>query len=163
MRTILALLLCVSVAHARAEVPPDPQKDAVIAYVLENFWDWARDSNGEAFQPTSELERTTVPIPTNIAYRALDAGKISGRASLCGIGWREHERAIRADAKKLGLTEKQVAFVRALYAERQTRVVRSRMPSCSDSEQRMASHRLFASKRLGLKNLDVSAEDASEE
>ena len=36
-------------------------------------------------QPTSELDRRTVPpVPTVVAYRAIEAGEISGLAAWCG-------------------------------------------------------------------------------
>jgi hypothetical protein len=151
MRTLLALLLCFAVTHARADVPPDPEKDALIAQVLETFWDTARDANGQPFPPPSDRERLTIPIPISVAYRAIEAGMISGEGSRCHHRWIRHANAISASARKLGMSELQVAFVNALQDTRQQQVAARRMMSpCTDFDDSRAERLLWKSRKSGL-------------
>jgi hypothetical protein len=151
MRTLLALLLCFAVTHALADVPPDPEKDALIAQVLESFWDNARDANGQPFPPPSEQERHTIPIPISVAYRAIEAGMISGEASRCHNPWIRHVNAISASARKLGMSELQAAFVNALQDTKLIQVVRrQRMSPCTNFDDSRAERLLWKSTRKGL-------------
>ena len=151
MRTLLALLLCFSVAQVRADVLPDPEKDALIAQVLATFWENARDVNGQPFPPPPDEQRYTVPIPIGIAYRAIEAGTISGGASRCKYYWMRHANAISASARRLGMSEPQVAFVNALQDTSQLQLVmRRRMSACTDFEEFRAERLLWKSTKLGL-------------
>jgi hypothetical protein len=150
MRTLLSLLVCFSILQARAEAPADPQKDALIASVLETFWDNARDPKGNPILTSPDLDRQTAPIPRSVAYRAIDAGKVAGEASSCHLRSRDLYRAIVADARELGMSETQVAFVSALYGARFLKVHTDRRPTCSESERNMTANRLFRTKRAGL-------------
>jgi hypothetical protein len=150
MRTLLPLLLVFSAVQVAAEVPADPRKDALIASVLEDFWDDARDSKGDTLRPSSDGERHTVPIDTSVAYRVIEAGMIAGEASSCHLPSKDHYRAIIADARQLGMTETQIAFIGALYGARWVQVQTQRRAVCSESERQRVANRLFRSKRLGL-------------
>jgi hypothetical protein len=150
MRTLLSLLVCFSVFQARAEAPADPQKDALIASVLETFWDNARDPKGNPILTSPDLDRRTAPIPRSVAYRAIDAGKVAGEGSSCHLRTKELYRAIVTDARELGMTETQVAFVSALYGARWLKVHTDRLPTCTESERNRAANRIFRTKREGL-------------
>jgi hypothetical protein len=151
MRTLLVLLLCFAATHARADVLPDPQKDALIASVLETFWDTARDANGQPFPPPTDQERRTIPIPISVAYRAIEAGMISGEAFKCRSRWIRHVNAISASARKLGMSEVQVAFVNALQDTRQLQVAaRWRMSPCTEFDESRAERWIWKSTRSGL-------------
>jgi hypothetical protein len=150
MRVILVLLLFSTVVPAHADLPPDPKKDALIASVMEWFWDEARNSSGELIRASADLDRHTIPIPVSVAYRAIEAGKISGDASQCHIRWIRHTHSISTSARKLGMSETQVAFVNALLETRQLQVMRSRRSPCSESDHLRAQRHLDKSTRLGL-------------
>ena len=151
MRTLLALLLCFPATQVSADVSPDPGKDALIAQVLETFWDDARDANGQLFPTPSDLERRTIPIPISVAYRAIEAGTISGEGFRCNRPWIRHVNAISASARKLGMSESQVAFVNALQDTKQRQVIRRKsMSACTDLDDFRAANLLWKSSRLGL-------------
>lgn len=147
MRTTLALLLCLSVVQVRAETPPapapDPEKEAVIAQVLERFWSPSRDANGEPV-------RHTLPVPTAIAYRAIEAGEISGEGLRCELRWIRHANSISASARKLGMTATQVAFVNELHDAKQAQVKSPIMFPCTEIDESQAERNLLRSTRLGL-------------
>lgn len=146
MRTKLALLLCFAVVQVRAEVPtapaPDPEKDALIAQVLERFSSPSRDVSGEPV-------RHTLPISTAFAYRAIEAGEISGEGFRCRLNWLRHVNSISASAQKLGMTETQVAFVNALHDAKQAQAKSRRMFPCYVNKESQARKNLERSAKLG--------------
>jgi hypothetical protein len=147
MRTIIALLLCVSPLQAYAEAPSDSAKDALIAEVLTEFYGPASDAD-----PASR----PLPIPTSVAYRAIEAGEISGEALRCNLLWIRHVNMISASARKLGMSETQVAFVNALQDAKLARTRLSMMYPCTDYDEFRARRMLDKSKRFGLEVATVS-------
>jgi hypothetical protein len=147
MRTPFALLLCFAVVQARAEAPPapapDPEKEAVIAQVLERFWSPSPDANGEPV-------RHTLPVPTAFAYRAIEAGEISGEGLRCNLRWIRHANSISASARKLGMTGTQVAFINALHDTKQAQAKSTMIFPCADIDESQARKNLDRSTKLGL-------------
>lgn len=132
MRYALALLLYVAVASAQSEPRPDPAKNELISSALADF------------------ERHTLPIPTSLAYRVIDAGAIAGEASRCRLRPKAHHRSITRSARALGMSGTQIAFIDDLYGRSAIQQVRSRRPVCTETDQRLAAHKLRASARRGL-------------
>jgi hypothetical protein len=163
MRAILGLLLLVAVVQVRADAQVDAEKDAVIASALKAFWGHAHDSKGAVIQPSSALDRRTVPIPAGIAYIAIDAGAISGLGEWCGLDWQSHYLSITAAARQRGMSDKQVAFVSVLHGIMQGRMLASLNSPCSESDRRQVANQLEASKRLGLEAPNKSLERTREE
>jgi hypothetical protein len=157
-RTIVVLLLCFSVVQARAAEQMGAAKDALIASALEQFWGRARDSNGAAIQPTSELDRRTVPIPKDIAYRAIDAGEISGLAAWCRLDWESHYLSITAAARQRGMSDKQVAFISVLHGMKQGKSLGATTSPCSESDRSRVAKQLAHSIKVGLGSPDTSRE-----
>jgi hypothetical protein len=163
LRTILVLLLCFSVGQTHADAKLSAAKEALIESVLQQFWGRAHDSKGAAILPSSDLDRRTVPIPKSIAYRAIDAGGISGLAQWCGLDWESHYLSITAAARKRGMSDKQVAFVSFLHGAMQGKMFASRDSRCSESDRRQVLIRLTESKKLGLEATANSLERTREE
>ena len=151
MRTILGLLTCFLVLQTHADPQISAAKDALIESVLQQFWGHARDSKGAVIQPSSDLDRRTVPIPKSIAYRAIDAGGISGLAEWCGLDWESHYLSITAAARKRRMSDKQVAFISFLHGTMQGKMLASRDSRCSESDRQQVAIRLAESRISGLK------------
>lgn len=158
VRTILGLLLCCAFVLAHADERVDAAKDTFIASALDAFWGRARDSKGAVIQPSSDLDRRTVPIPMSIAYIAIDAGAISGLGAWCGLDWESHYLSITAAARKRGMSDKQVAFISVLHGLMQGQALKSLNSRCSESDRQQVAEQLEASKRLGLEAPDKAAE-----
>lgn len=133
------LLLCLAFAQAHADVQRNAEKDELIYWILERFWGNARDSKGAAIQPSSELDRRTVPVPFSVAYRALEAGEISGLGAWCELDWQPHYFSLTAAARRQGMTDKQVAFISFLHGLKQGRTLTSKKSPCTavDRERTM--------------------------
>ena len=134
MRTIIASLLCLSILPVHAEVPTDSDNDVLIATVLGRF----------------DPELRTPPVPTGVAYRAIEAGEISGEAFRCNLRWIRHANTISAHARKLGMTDAQVAFVNALHDAKQSQMKSPLMFPCSGIDEMQARKHLDKSTKLGL-------------
>lgn len=158
MRTLVWPVLLLGMAQANAEMPPLTDKDALISWVLERFWGNAQDSSGMLIQPESELDRRTVPVPTVVAYRAIEAGEISGLAAWCGLEWKTHYFSLTASARRLGMSDKQVAFVSMLHGSAQGSTLKGKTGSCSDSERNRVRIGLELSESLGLEPSNTSPE-----
>lgn len=157
MRTVFSLLLLLGLTPVQAETPAVADKDALITFALEKFWGNARDSKGAPIQPSSDLDRSTVPVTTSVAYRAIEAGEISGLAAWCGLDWEPHYFALTAAARKRGMVDKQVAFVSVLHGLSQGSTFRSKTSACTASERKEIEGRLERSRRSGL---DAPGSDA---
>ena len=160
IRTVLCLLLLLGLTRAQAEMPLLADKEALISWALERFWGNARDSTGTPIQPSSDLDRTTVPVPTGVAYRAIEAGEISGLAAWCGLDWEPHYFALTAAARKQQMSDKQVAFVSMLHGLALGATLRSKDSPCSASERKETEKRLAISKSGGFKAREQSAATA---
>jgi hypothetical protein len=103
-------------------------------------------------QPSSEAERNTVPVSKPLAYRAIDAGEMSGLGEWCGADWQPHFLALARAARAKGLNEKQVAFVSVLHGASQGYVVSSLRDGrpCSDAERAKVERSLRESMRQGV-------------
>jgi hypothetical protein len=143
MRTIIALLLCTA-APVQADVPSDPVKDTIIANVVEQFWS------------PSDPNRGTVPVPTSVAYRAIEAGQITAEGVRCDIRIARHINSISASARKLGMTETQVAFVNSLHDAGMYLSKSPRMYPCDDHDDFKARRLVDRSKRMGLEVATVA-------
>jgi hypothetical protein len=150
MRKTACLVFMLGLAQVQADMPPLAEKDAVIAWTLEQFWGNAHDSSGLPIQPSSDLDRRTVPVPSTAAYRALEAGEISGLAEWCGLKWERHFLALTAAARKRGMSDKQVAFLSVLHGVAQNSAIRSRTTACSEGERKEVGDMLEVSRKSGL-------------
>jgi hypothetical protein len=144
------LLLCHSVGHA-ALLPP-AERDELVAAVLKDFWGRARQSDGQFIQPSSEAERTTVPVSKPIVERALDAGEISGLGEWCRLKWQPHYLALTKSARSHRLSDTQVAFIAFLHGAAQGRVnsLMSGTRSCGEDERANVQRAIEQSTERGL-------------
>ncbi len=118
MQRFLALTFLLALAFVSQANEPQQAKagtDNEIRGILADFWGNARDVHGNPIQPSSEQDRVTVPISRAAAYRALEAGNLSGLAAWCGLDWEPHYFAITKAARAMGMIDKQVAFVSVLH------------------------------------------------
>jgi hypothetical protein len=145
-------LLAVACGGAAAGVIPERDRDELIDRVLKNFWGRAKVAQDRYAQPSSEAERNTVPVSKPLAYRAIDAGEMSGLGEWCGADWQPHFLALARAARAKGLNEKQVAFVSVLHGASQGYVVSSLRSgrACSDAERAKVERSLRESLRQGL-------------
>jgi hypothetical protein len=143
-------LLLLLAAQAQADMPSLADRDALISWVLERYWGHARDSTGTLIQPSSDLERRTVPIPTAVAYRALEAGEISGLAAWCDLDWESHYRSITAAARQRGMPDKKVAFISFLHGAAQGIALKAQSSPCSGRERQEVRAKLKSSMSIGL-------------
>lgn len=151
MRTITTLFLVVVANISLAGFIPDKQRDILVQDVLKEFWGRAKNSQGEFIQPASENERNTVPIATTVAYRALDAGEISGLAEWCGLNWQDHYLALTKSARSQKFNDKQVAFVSVLHGAAQNIIVSAMKKNvCGEKERAKTQVMLNESKARGL-------------
>jgi|RhiMethySRZTD1v2_1073278.scaffolds.fasta_scaffold95674_3 hypothetical protein len=155
MRAAVAFLCAVSFSGAIAGLIPDKERDELTAAVLGKFWGRAKLSNGEVVQPFSEEDRNTVPVSKGVAYRALDAGEISGLGEWCGLDWKDHFLSLTKSARSRGFTEKQVAFFSFLHGAAQDRIATSMKKSgtCSDENRMKVETYLKQSKERGLSGI----------
>jgi len=136
--------------QAAGNVPTLSDKDALISWVLDRFWGHARDSTGAVIQPSSELDRRTVPVPLGVAYRVIEAGEISGLADWCGLKWEAHYQSLTSAARQRKMSDKSVAFISVLHGVAQGITSKSRSSPCSDSERNLVAAKLESSRRIGL-------------
>jgi hypothetical protein len=132
--------------------------DADHCWVLKRFWSNARDPTGATIQPESELDGRLVPIPLTVAYRAIEAGKISGRADWCGLDWQSHYLSLTAAARKRGMSDKQVAFFSTTHGAAQGRTRGSLTSACPDPARQRARQMLSDSTKQGLEESNESPE-----
>lgn len=125
-------------------------KDALISWVLVRFWGNAQDSTGARIQPSSDVDRRTVPIPRDIAYRAIEAGEISGLGMWCGLDWDTHYRSLTAAARARKMSDKEVAFISVLHGTAQGLALKSKHAPCSESEREQVAAKLRSSRSMGL-------------
>lgn len=151
MHVSACLLLFAGSIHAAGNEPTLSDRDALISWVLERFWGNARDSTGAAIQPSSEIDRRTVPIPRDIAYRAIEAGEISGLGAWCGIEWETHYLSLTAAARQRKMSDKEVAFISLLHGMAQGIAFNSKSSPCSETEGLLVSAKLKSSKDAGLR------------
>jgi hypothetical protein len=116
---------------------PEKERDELIALVLKNFWGKAKLSNGQYAQPASEEERNRVPISKAVAYRAMDAGEISGLGEWCRLNWESHYLSLTKAARAKGFNDKQVAFVSFLHGAAQGRIAKAMEKGrpCGDADR----------------------------
>lgn len=151
MRIIITLFLVAVANISLAGFIPEQQRDILVKYVLKEFWGRAENSQGEFIQPASENERNTVPIATPIAYRALDAGEISGLAEWCGLNWQDHYLALTKSARSKNLNDNQVAFISFLHGAAQKIIVSAMEKNvCGEKERAKTQVMLNESKAKGL-------------
>jgi hypothetical protein len=155
MRLIIGLLLCFGLFPARAEAQAPKEKDALISWVLERFWGHARDSKGAVIQPASDLDRHTVPVPTAVAYRAIDAGEVSGLAEWCGLDWKSHYLSLTSAARRRGMSDTQVAFISVLHGLTQESTRAAKTSPCVDGDRSQVAEKLKVSREMGLGALDT--------
>jgi hypothetical protein len=155
---IIGLLACLVTVQAHADSQRNAQKDVLISRILERFWGHAIDSKGALIQPSSDLDRRTVPIPFNVAYRALEAGEISGLAEWCGLDWKSHYFSLTAAARQHGMSDKQVAFISVLHGAMQGGTLASKASPCAEGDRSQISETLEVSRKQGLEAPDESLE-----
>ena len=132
MSTFRAILFAMAFGCSFAAMADGPskselaQRDLVIRAILSDFWGNAQDVHGQPSQPTSAKDRATVPISRAAAYRAIEAGNISGLAQWCGLEWEQHYFALTRAARKLKMVDKQIAFISVLHGSGQGVFVRAR-------------------------------------
>ena len=150
------LVLAVACSHVSAGMLPDKAREELIALVLKNFWGKAKLSTGQFAQPSSEEERTTIPISKAVAYRALDAGEISGLGEWCKLDWESNFLSLTKAARSRGLNDKQVAFASVLHGTAQGRVASAmtRSGACNDQDRARAERLLNQSRVRGLEGLN---------
>lgn len=150
MRVIIGLLVCFVSVQAHADAQRSAEKDALITWVLERFWGHAIDSKGAVIQPSSDLDRRTVPIPFSVAYRAIEAGEISGLAQWCGLDWKTHYFSLTAAARQRGMSDKQVAFISVLHGVVQGGTLASKASPCAEGDRSHVTETLEVSRKRGL-------------
>jgi len=137
-RALLFVLALLSTFGVMAGGPthPDSGRDQAIRQILSGFWGSARDVHGNAIQPASQEDRLTVPISRAAAYRALEAGNLSGLAEWCGLDWEKHFLGLTKKARRIGMLDKQVAFFSLLHGAGQGASIRSTSGKTCTAEQR---------------------------
>ena len=153
-RPLLLIISVILVAHGAiaSDVPQaTSERDLAIRNILSDFWGNARDVRGNPIQPSSEQDRKTVPVSRAAAYRALEAGNISGVAEWCGLDWQDHYLALTKAARTMGMIDKQVAFISVLHGAGQGTFVRSvHGRTCQDTNRVRAEELLHESLKTGL-------------
>ena len=150
VQVVFLAFLATGCAAISQEADPDP-RDEVIHNMLGHFWGNARDIKGRPIQPASEQERTRVPVSTPVAYRALEAGEVSGTAEWCGLEWEPHYFALTKSARSQGMSDAQVAFVSVLHGFAQGSFASSVAgTTCNSLTKERAQARLRDSAELGL-------------
>ena len=138
-------------AFAASDPQIYPQRDAAIQQILAEFWGHGRDVRGNPIEPSSTQDRATVPISRAAAYRALEAGNISGLAQWCGLDWETHYLSLTKAARAMKMIDKQVAFFSVLHGAGQgafSASVQGR--TCTDSERARAKSLQLESQESGL-------------
>jgi hypothetical protein len=150
--SFLAAIACSAFAIAKAPSQAElTERDSVIREILKDFWGNARDIHGRPIQPTSAEDRRTVPISRAAAYRAIEAGNISGLAQWCGLEWEPHYFALTKAARKMKMVDKQVAFISVLHGSGQGVFVRGQSgQTCTAYNRERAAALMAESTRKGL-------------
>jgi uncharacterized MAPEG superfamily protein len=153
-RTILvvAIVVCSMVAHAqRPAVGSLDPRDTAIRTILAGFWGHAKDINGQLIEPTSAKDREIVPVSKAAAYRAIEAGNISGLAQWCGLDWEPHYFSLTKAARRMKMVDKQVAFLSVLHGAGQGALSNAlKGKACSAGERARAESLLLESLKSGL-------------
>ena len=141
MSYILALVLAATQllafsAMAAEPVQANPARDQAIRQILAGFWGNARDIRGNPIEPSSQKDRETVPISRAAAYRALEAGNLSGLAEWCGLNWESHYFALTKAGRSMRMIDKQVAFLSFLHGADQGTMVNARSGQTCSPKQR---------------------------
>jgi len=158
MRTLVCLLLLLGIVQAQADMPRITERDALISWGLERFWGNGRDSTGAYIQPSSDLDRRTVPVRSSVAYRVIEAGEISGLAEWCGLDWKSHYFSLTAAARQRGMSDKQVAFIGVLHGVVQGNTLSSKVSPCAKNDGILVAEKLKASRKQGLEGPNTSLE-----
>lgn len=134
--------LLIASAAIAIETRGEP-RDEIIYSMLSQFWGQARDVHGKPIQPASDKERTTVPVPMPVAYRALEAGETSGMAEWCGLDWEPHYFSLTKVARSHEMSDTQVAFISVLHGAAQENFVHSMQGRiCNNRTKTQAERRL---------------------
>lgn len=147
LRATVILAATMWTGAALCQQPPDAdlrQQDAAIHSILGDFWGRARDVNGQPIQPSSAKDRETVPISRAAAYRAIEAGRISGLGEWCGLKWEPHYFSLTRVARSMKMIDKQVAFFSVLHGTSQGTFVQARNGVECSSQQRTHAEALIA-------------------
>ena len=157
MSTVRAILFTAAIACSVAAMAESPskdelaQRDSAIRSILSDFWGNARDVHGQPIQPTSAKDRLTVPISRAAAYRAIEAGNISGLAQWCGLEWEAHYFSLTKAARNMKMVDKQIAFISVLHGSGQGVFVRARSgQTCSAHNRERAVTLMEESIKKGL-------------
>jgi hypothetical protein len=156
MSYILALFLAATQvlafsAMAGEPVQANPARDEAIRQILAGFWGNARDIRGNPIEPSSQKDRETVPISRAAAYRALEAGNLSGLAEWCGLNWESHYLALTKAGRTMRMVDKQVAFFSFLHGAGQGTMVDARgSETCSPKQRAHIESLLLESVKTGL-------------
>ena len=156
MSYLLALLLATTQLLAFGAVAGEPAqanpgRDKAIRQILADFWGNARDIRGNPIQPSSQEDRETVPISRAAAYRALEAGNLSGLAEWCGLNWEPHYFALTRAGRSMRMLDKQVAFLSVLHGAGQgTMLDLRRGETCSPKQRAHIESLMLESQKTGL-------------
>ena len=163
MSYILAFLLAATQllafgAMAAEPVQANPGRDEAIRQILAGFWGNARDIRGNPIEPSSQQDRETVPISRAAAYRALEAGNLSGLAEWCGLNWESHYLALTKAGRSMRMLDKQVAFFSFLHGAGQGAMVSARKgDTCSPKQRAHIESRILESEKTGLPTDSLSS------
>lgn len=153
IRTAFLIAVQLLAFCAVAGEPPqaNPEGDRAIRQILSDFWGQARDIHGNPIRPSSQEDRETVPVSRAAAYRALEAGNLSGLAKWCGLDWESHYFSLTKAARSMGMIDKQVAFISVLHGAGQGIMLRSRHgETCSQKQRARIATLIVDSQRHGL-------------
>jgi hypothetical protein len=129
----------------------DPARDNAIRQILADFWGNARDIRGNPIEPVSQEDRETVPISRAAAYRALEAGNLSGLAEWCGLSWEPHYFALTKAGRSMRMVDKQVAFLSVLHGAGQGTMLNLRSgETCSPKQRANIESLMLESQKTGL-------------
>jgi hypothetical protein len=94
---------------------PDAIVQNLVATAQENFWGRAVLSSGETVQPIDDAERIAPVIPFSDSVRVVSAAAPVGGALWCGVEWQPYYLAFMQSERRKSWSEKQVAFIGALF------------------------------------------------
>ena len=115
-RYLLCFCVMLSLTNlASAEVIPSNMYEKIIEVAMSNYWGKAKIEDGSFVTPSSEKERTTLPITTDNAGAVIKMDELSSIADWCGLDWESNYLKVMSGARSYQLTEKQVAFVGLLH------------------------------------------------
>ena len=151
MRSAVVLLTLMLCASAHSAVLSDMDRERLLDNVLKNFWGQAKLSNGQVARPASEAERNVAPVSRVMAFRAMDAGEVSGLGEWCKLDWESHYMALTRAARDRKLNDTQVAFVSFLHGAAQGSIASAMAKSsCTDDQRGKVQQMLEHSKRRGV-------------